>query len=147
MIRDIFRVEGSARRPFVTARLTLPAQGIAGDVQFLVDTGADATVLAPVDALFLGVNLAQLPAGPLTTGIGGRTHTAQAAASITLGLSSYHLSLRVLAPTSPAQQRALRRIPSLLGRDMLSHFALFIEQRTDRVLLLEPHEAAALPLP
>ena len=37
-------------------------------------------------------------------------------------------------------------IPSLLGRDVLSHFALFLEERTGRVLLLEPHEAAALPL-
>ena len=37
-------------------------------------------------------------------------------------------------------------IPSLLGRDVLSHFALFLEERTGRVLLLEPHEADALPL-
>jgi len=38
------------------------------------------------------------------------------------------------------------RIPSLLGRDILSHFALFVEERTNRVLLLEAHEADALPL-
>ena len=37
-------------------------------------------------------------------------------------------------------------IPSLLGRDILSHFALFLEERTNRVLLLEAHEADALPL-
>ena len=37
-------------------------------------------------------------------------------------------------------------IPSLLGRDILSNFALFIEERTDKVLLLEPAEADALGL-
>ena len=38
------------------------------------------------------------------------------------------------------------RIPFLLGRDVLSHFALFLEERTNRVLLLEAYEADALPL-
>jgi hypothetical protein len=30
---------------------------------------------------------------------------------------------------------------------MLSHFGLFVEERTNRVLLLEPHEADSLNLP
>ena len=38
-------------------------------------------------------------------------------------------------------------LPSLLGLDILSHFALFVEDRTNRVLLLEPAEADALPIP
>lgn len=32
-------------------------------------------------------------------------------------------------------------MPSVLGRDILSRFALFMEERTQRVLLLEPDEA------
>ena len=39
------------------------------------------------------------------------------------------------------------RIPSLLGRDLLSYFALFIEERSHRVLLREPDEADAVVLP
>ena len=32
-----------------------------------------------------------------------------------------------------------------LGRDVLSHFGLYIEERRDLVLIFEPHEADALP--
>lgn len=60
---------------------------------------------------------------------------------------SQNLMLRILAPRSRAQQTALAHIPSLLGRDLLSHFALLFEERTDRVLLLEPREADGLRLP
>lgn len=35
---------------------------------------------------------------------------------------------------------ARRRIPSLLGRNILAHFTLVVEQRTGRILLLEPEE-------
>lgn len=41
----------------------------------------------------------------------------------------------------------MHSIPSLLGRDVLARFALFFEERTGRVLLLEPSEADALELP
>ena len=39
----------------------------------------------------------------------------------------------------------LRPVPSLLGRDLLAHFALFMGEHTGRVLLLEPDEANQLP--
>ena len=70
-----------------------------------------------------------------------------AQATITLNHLAYEFPLRVLAPAGRAQRQSLARIPSLLGRDILSNFALFLEQRTERVLLLEPHEAAALQVP
>lgn len=76
-----------------------------------------------------------------------RTCLFYAQATITLGHLTYQLSLRILAPRGGEQQRALGRIPSLLGRDILSPFALFMEERSNRVLLLEPHEADALNLP
>ncbi|MBI4504935.1 MAG: hypothetical protein HY691_05315 [Chloroflexi bacterium] len=38
-------------------------------------------------------------------------------------------------------------IPSLLGRDILAYFALFLEELTDRVLLLDPSEVDTLALP
>ncbi|MGI8552157.1 MAG: hypothetical protein ACR2PL_15450 [Dehalococcoidia bacterium] len=38
-------------------------------------------------------------------------------------------------------------VPSLLGRDLLSFFALFLEERTRCVLLLDPAEAGGLSLP
>lgn len=146
MIRGSFRAEGGRRRPFLTAHLTIPSQNLSGDVPFLVDTGADSTVLAPADAVFLRLDLARLPQGTPSIGVGGVTRTASTPATLTLDGVAYTLSLRVLIP-GRQQRQALSRIPSLLGRDILSRFALILEERTDRVLLLTPDEADALPLP
>ncbi len=71
MIRGVFREEMGRRRPFVVGLLSLPALELTGDVAFLVDTGADSTLLAPRDAANLGMDLAALPEGPSSTGVGG----------------------------------------------------------------------------
>jgi predicted aspartyl protease len=147
VIRGYFGSDPGPKRPFVIAQLAIPALAVVGTVHFLIDTGADSTVLAPRDAALLHLDLSRLSAGPISTGVGGQTATLSTAATLTLGVRPFTTTLRVLAPTSPQQRRALRTIPSLLGRDMLSHFALILEERTDRVLLLSPSEADALALP
>jgi len=146
MIRGYFGGYPGRRRLFVIANLTIPALNISGNVHFLVDTGADSTLLAPRDAISLGVDVGRLPQDAPTTGIGGRTPTASAEATLTLDTLTFTIRLRILAPTA-RQLQALSVIPSLLGRDILSHFALFLEERTNQVLLLEPREADALHLP
>lgn len=145
MIRGILHEEGGRRRPFVVAQLEIADARASGQVAFLIDTGADATVLSPRDTRKLRINTAALPAGPPSTGVGGRMATVYAPATITLEHFTHDLRLRILVPTSPAQERALARIPSLLGRDILEHFGFFLELRTGRVVLLEPHETAVLP--
>lgn len=54
------------------------------------------------------------------------------------------VEVRIVEPPS---DREVRELPPLLGRDILSRFALFLEERTNRVFLLEPHEADALDFP
>jgi predicted aspartyl protease len=147
MIRGFFHEEGGRRRPFITAHLAIPSQSASGDVEFLVDTGADSTVLAPADAIFLGLDVARFRRGTPSTGVGGTIGTAFTDATLTLDDLTYDLPLRLLVPTTRAQGRALFRLPSLLGRDFLSHFALFMEERSRRVILLESHEVASLRLP
>ncbi|MBI3327240.1 MAG: retropepsin-like domain-containing protein [Nitrospinae bacterium] len=147
MIRGYFGGPIGRLRPFVLAHLTLPAFGLAGPVHFLVDTGADSTLLAPRDALTFGVDLSRLSPDTPSTGVGGRTPTVSTAAQLILEVHPFTIPLRILAPTGRRQQHLLSTIPSLLGRDILSHFALFVEQRTQRVLLLEPQEAETLHLP
>ena len=146
MIRGRLIGTGGRLRPFILARLFLPSQGISGDVNFLVDTGADNTVLATSAAASLRIDAARLPPGPPSGGVGGVTPTVYAAATFALEDYRYDLALRILAPRTAAQRLALAHIPSLLGRDILSHFALFFEERTGRVLLLTPEEADALNL-
>lgn len=115
------------------------------ELRLLVDTGADRTILSPMDARRLGRELGfdiqTLIRGDPSTGVGGQMETRMIDATITLDTFSTPLTLCVLDPRSEL------RIPSLLGRDIVSHFALVVEQRTDRVLLLEREEADALHLP
>ena len=147
MIRGFLLGSPGRLRPFVTAHVAIPTEQIVGEVDFLIDTGADSTLLAPRDALDLGLDLSQLPPGPHSTGVGGITPTVYAESTITLDRHGFTIPLPILAPGSQRQQAALARIPSLFGRDLLAHFALFFEERTAKVLLLEPQEADALNLP
>lgn len=148
MIRGYFSTSRGRRRPFVKALLQFPTlQNQSLEAEFLVDTGADRTVLAPLDAVRLArrfrVDLKSLPAGASSTGVGGRVATRALDAVIVLDSLSWALSLTVLeVPAGP-----IPTIPSLLGRDILPHFALFLEEQTQRLLLLEPREASGLPLP
>ena len=116
-------------------------------MEFLVDTGADTTLLAPYDALALGIDATQLPPGTPTRGVGGTTPTVAVPATLILDGSTFPFTLRVLAPSTRQQRQTLASIPSLLGRDIISNFALFFEDRTGRVILLEPHEVNRLNLP
>ncbi|MGI8550918.1 MAG: aspartyl protease family protein [Dehalococcoidia bacterium] len=134
-------------RPYVTVRVMVPSQNVDDDVSFLVDTGADSTLLSPSDALYLGIDLSQLPHGDVMSGVGGTTSTVMAESTLGLGDRSFDLALRILVPNAGEPSGVLNRIPSLLGRDILAHFALFLEERTRRVLLLKPDEADRLNLP
>ncbi|MBI4492708.1 MAG: retroviral-like aspartic protease family protein [Chloroflexi bacterium] len=112
-------------------------------MELLVDTGADRTILAPLDALRfsrrLGVDLTTLPRGQASTGMGGHMETRVIDAVLTLESFSTPLAFTVLE--APPERLP---IPSLLGRDILSRFALYVEQAENLVLLLEPEEAATV---
>ena len=144
MIRGYFLRSGMTRRPFVDVSFMFsPHYQGTFEVPLLVDTGADRTMLAPLDAMRLaeefGIDLLTLPRGTPSTGVGGRMETRTIEATLTLDTFSAPLMVTILEPRPP-----LLSIPSLLGRDILSRFALYIEQAQNLVLLLEPAEAATL---
>jgi hypothetical protein len=148
VIRGRFLVQSGKRRPFVRAVFRFPALGNRRlDVPLLVDTGADRTILAPGDADRLsrrfGVSLPSLRKGISSVGVGGQASTRLIQSVLLMGqFTSPAFDLTILEPTAGP----LPGMPSLLGRDILSYFALFMEEGTGRVLLLEPHEADALAL-
>lgn len=146
MIRGHFATLGTRRRPFVKGVLHFPTLNRDLELRLLVDTGADRTILGPAHAerlrTELGMDFTALRRGQPGTGIGGQVATRIVEAVLNLETVALPPTLTILEPTAP-----LAPIPSLLGRDILAHFALFLEERTTRVLLLEPAEADALKLP
>ncbi len=134
-------------RPYLTGSIDVPAIGVVGmRVDFLIDTGADRTIIGSSDASRMvdefGVDMADLQDGPRGRGVGGTVPTKTAGVALRFDDFSKNMRMEILEPPPDARFA----IPSLLGRDVLSQFALFVEERTDKVLLLEPAEADALGL-
>ncbi|MCY4652155.1 MAG: aspartyl protease family protein [Dehalococcoidia bacterium] len=141
MIEGYFR----SGRPYIDISVSMPNLGMVEmDISFAVDTGADRTLIGNRDALLLsashGIDLSRLPTGRRSLGIGGLTSTRQTRVSMSIG--SLHVD-RDIPIFEPIPGRIVG-LPSLLGLDILSHFALYMEERTNRVLLLERHEADSL---
>ena len=149
MIRGYFETIGNFKLPYVNAVVEFPGRTRRLSVHFLLDTGADRTVLAPAVLQDFGVRLAEQPRGLPASGIGGAVATRSVQVSITLGSITSHVEALVLELVATGEGFAFRGdgLPSLLGHDVLDRFALIIDPARDRLLLLEPHEAASLVVP
>lgn len=113
-------------------------------VSFIIDTGSDDPVLSAYDTARLGLSAAELPGGPELVGVTGSSTTRRANVILRADGLSLPAELLVLDDVSPAHPSPF---PSLLGRDVLARFALFMEQATERVYLVDPDEATQLALP
>lgn len=140
MIRGFFREDGPVQRPYLHCRIELPAGYAANTEQiaFLVDTGADATMLSPAIAERVGLDIASLDFGRTSTGVGGAVAMRVVASNLLVQGYSIPLTLHIPESRQP--------IPSVLGRDFMSHFALFMEERRRLVLFFDQAELAQLGL-
>ena len=146
MIRGYFSPSG---RPYVDVLVSMPDLDIDEmEIPFAVDTGADRILIGHWDAIRLsrryGVDLTRLPAGRRSLGIGGLSSPSQTRVSMRTG--SLDVDVDQDIPILEPIPGRIVGLPSLLGLEILSHFALFIEDRANRVLLLEPHEADTLQI-
>lgn len=110
-------------RPYIEGRLLLPRLGLSADVSFLVDTGADATVLMPADVGQMGLDVGQLTNRSESVGVGGRSRQFVEPAAVMFledgrQLHAYFIDLRI------AEGAELLRLPSLLGRDVLDRWRM-----------------------
>lgn len=132
----------------MSARVEISSLGLAGFVSFLVDTGADSTVLAPTDARKIGFDYGTTDEPPvLSYGIGGAANTSVLSASLVFFdhedrcLYGYEMTrFSILHPTDvqPLGDRKLtgdvsRRVPSLLGRDVLDCWCLTCDKVNNNV--------------
>ena len=131
MIHGSFAGPPGRRRPQVVAHVAVELTGRGEEVTFIIDTGADRTLLSIADAEALGLDAEVLPVGR-SLGIGGATATALVPAILGLGSRHIRTTLRVLVGGGEGD----RRIPSVLGGDILARFGLYVEERRDLVLLL-----------
>ena len=131
MIPGYFRYTGGRNRPFLRCLVDFPRAPNARVIapEFLIDTGADRSLLSPKDAIGIGLNFSILDRGPTSRGVGGETPT--------LLVESIIYVARYTIPLTLSIPEAQRPIPSVLGRDFIANFAPFMEERTSRVLFLD----------
>jgi predicted aspartyl protease len=131
----IGRFGNTTGAPYLEASVTLPRIGVRGLVSFLVDTGADITMLMPSDARKLAVDYKNLRNPTVSQGVGGtaRGFTEIAIVSFSDGrfLYSYELKAEIAKPTPHNLG-----FPSLLGRDVLKRWRSVINNR--RVVTFTP---------
>ena len=65
------RFGDTSGRPYIEGRVYFPRFDLEGDVSFLVDTGADASLLNPVDVVRIGVDVDLLEGSAESVGLGG----------------------------------------------------------------------------
>ncbi len=151
MLTGFYKHELGKARPFILAELDFPKLEIENqEVEFLIDTGADVTMLSEKDAIRLGMDFSKLEKAKKDLGgLGGRAATYFAEAAIKI--QSFKSQIRIVVirheipKTLAAEEqqdlkRFYQRIPSILGRDVLDNFGLFINKKTNKICLLEDSE-------
>ncbi len=151
MIQGYFSQVGVAtRRPFVDAVFHFNDwSGATLKIPLLVDTGADRTIIAPLDALKLdmeaGFRLDNLPKGEPSRGVGGQASTRLIDGDLLLGGSGQPVE-RMFTIIEPPAKGPIPTYPSLLGRDILAGYGFVFHEMYGRILLLEHEEMRTLHL-
>ena len=118
------RFGDTSGRPYVEGRVYFPRFDLEGDVSFLVDTGADASLLNPGDVVRIGVNIDLLEGSAESVGLGGAIQCFVEAVWVIFttidGTIHIYSSSMEIAPVQPDTLD----LPSLLGQDILDHWKM-----------------------
>jgi hypothetical protein len=128
------RFGNTTGRPYMEGRLALPRLGIFGDISFIVDTGADKSVLMPLDGSRMSLDYGKLGPTVETVGIGGLSKDfiePAVLAFVDPGNWLYVYSFQIhISPPNPQ----IGNIPSLLGRDILNQWVLTHDRPHNRLV-------------
>ena len=120
----------------------LPRLEKRGNVSFLFDTGADTSLLMPVDGQRMGFDYTDLGDEEVTLGVGGLSETFIEPAYIAfLGgglLYCFEVDLRICKPSEE-----LMSVPSLLGRNIIDRWRVVYDP-TELELTVEVASADAV---
>ena len=134
------RFGDTSGRPFIEGRLILPRLNIQGDISFLMDTGADTSMVMPGDAKRLGLPFDMLQGDRECGGIGGTIHHFVERGIIVFTdpqvmLYAYDLEVSIM-PDDPDMEE----VPSLLGRDVIDRWRIIYDPQGTG-LKAKPHSA------
>ena len=108
--------------PYVYGEVYLPDLRLHGDIEFLVDTGADATSLMPDDMALIGVDISRIGRRyQKVDGVGGEARYKRTKAVLRFQdhdafghFQEFEIDIHLMAG------REAQQLPSLLGRDILN---------------------------
>ena len=110
-------------QPFIKAFISLPEIGVEGSIFFLVDTGAEVSPVMPADGHRLFIEYDALSGERASViGVGGSIRSTLSSALIYFTKNTGKVRLYRTRVTIMPDQPALRRLPSLLGQDILSRW-------------------------
>ncbi len=117
MATGFFVAEGAFRRPYINVLVTFldaDAGNQSIEIEFVLDTGADHTLLSPSDAdrlhSELGLDIRSMPQGNPIGGVGGYAETRTVRATLVIGSYETTMPLHVVdIPPGPSD------MPSLIG--------------------------------
>ena len=127
------RFGDTSGRPYIEGRLILTRLGIAGDVSFLVDTGADNSLLMPLDGVRLGIDYSALSGSVQCIGIGGLTNHYIEPATLVFAEPGLNLYLYMIQLQIAAASPDIMNVVSLLGRDVLRHWRMVCDPTRNRL--------------
>jgi len=140
--------------PYVQAYFFLPRLNLHGLISFMIDTGSDNTTLSLIDVERLNVSYRRLRRASLVgvEGIAGEQSFYQEEAFIMFreeDATTYIFPIDVHVPKKGkygSERELQRRLPSILGRDIINQCDLTINYQRG-IIELTPPEGAKRPVP
>ena len=118
------RFGDTSGRPYIEGRLLLPRLNIRSDISFIVDTGADRSMLLPDDGDRMGIDYTRLTGEEESVGIGGVCHNFIEPAIVVFSEVNRFLHIYMIDLAITPSDPDMRDLPSLLGRDILDQWRM-----------------------
>ena len=122
------RFGNTSGAPYLEGRIVLPRLGARGLISFLVDTGADASIIMPADSLKLGIDYKSLKDPTTSQGIGGLAHGFNEVGVLSFSDRRYVYSYYIQQLEISVLTAHNFRLPSLLGRDILDQWRFVMDR-------------------
>lgn len=118
------RFGDTSGRPYVEGRLVFPVLRLRGDISFVVDTGADRSVLMPLDGMRIGVDYNTLSSHTESVGMGGISRDFEEQALVGFAEPNQNIYVYNIKIIVASPHPDIMDVPSLLGRDILDHWRI-----------------------